>query len=123
MRRVEPDGGLNVINEVTDVNGSHPSTILTCPRHTVTRSCEEQHRSGPAPSWSRNLETPARVRRQHCHARGVRPPVLLRPRRTGRPAGTTDELLDLTKCHAELLRGPRSLLATAAHFVTYTMPR
>jgi len=27
MRRVEPDGGLNVINEVTDVNGSHPSMM------------------------------------------------------------------------------------------------
>ena len=56
-----------------------------------------------------------RVRRQHCYARCVGPPVLLRPRRTGRPAGTTDEVLDLTKCHAELLRGERSLLATTAH--------
>ena len=64
---------------------------------------------------SRNLETPARVRRQRGDAGGVRPPVLLRPRRAGRPAGATDELLDLTKCHAELLRGPRRLLATAAH--------
>ena len=95
------------------------SQRCSCGRVNAGRDCSRWELSSvgrdPCASWSRNLETPARVRRQHCYARCVRPPVLLRPRRTGRPAGTTDELLDLTKCHAELLRGPRRLLATAAH--------
>src|SRR5438093_8650538 len=91
-------------------------SVLMVPRGSRSRArAEEPPARDPCASWSRNLETPARVRRQHCDARCVRPPVLLGPRRTSRPARTTDELLDLTKRHAELPRGPRSLLATAAH--------
>src|ERR1700680_1888586 len=68
-----------------------------------------------APSRCRNPETPAPVRCQRRDAGCVRPPVLLRPRRAGWPAGTTDELLDFGRCHAESLRGPCRFLAAAAH--------
>src|SRR5204862_1435180 len=67
-----------------------------------------------APSPCLNPETPAHVRRQHRDAGCVRPPVLLRPRRAGRPADATDELLDFGRCHAELLCGPCHFLATVA---------
>src|SRR6266852_4011038 len=46
--------------------------------------------------------------------------MLLRPWRAGRAAGTTVELVDLARCHAEVLRGPCRFLATAAHMYVET---
>jgi hypothetical protein len=60
------------------------------------------------------------VRRQGRDAGCVRSPVVLHPRRAGRAAGTTDELVDLARCHAEVLRGPCRFLATAAHMYVET---
>src|SRR6185503_7372152 len=73
------------------------------------------HRDGSvAPSSRWNPQTVARVSSQHRDAGCIRPPVLLRPRRSSRPSGTTDELLDCPWGQAELLRGPCRLRAAAA---------
>ncbi len=49
----------------------------------------------PQGQCPRNPDSRARVHRQRCHAGSVRPPVLLRPRRTQLAARAADERLDV----------------------------
>ena len=59
-------------------------------------------------------EAHSRVRRQRCDGRRVRPPMLLRPRRTRRAAGTGHERLDLVWRYPKAHRRQLDFLAAPA---------